>query len=117
MCDIYGETCEVWVETVRRARKQHTCCECDAPIPVGHEYVQINSVFDGRGSTDRRHTACVVIWDVIARDLCGHPGYSLLHGLQPEIEEQGEEERAPLEEALDLVRSTYEAFAAQAVQS
>jgi len=62
-----AEQCDVWIETDRKARKQHRCCECREPIEPGEKYIQINSVYDGSASTDRMCSTCRAIW----RDLFG----------------------------------------------
>lgn len=131
MCDMDGESARVWVETPRRARKAHVCCECFAPIPVGHSYVQINGVYSDFASTDRRHVACHELWEDVASKACGHPGYSLVGGLDAEISEldhalapllpdelvaacneRDEDLPNPFREAFDLIEASYRAMEA-----
>ncbi len=95
--------------------------------------MQINTVFDGSASTDRRHIACDELWERVSADVCGHPGYSIIGGLLEEITESQHSMREvlpndllalypdrrmklpnPFAEAFWLIRETYRAFEAQA---
>lgn len=53
-CDIpdFYECCE------RKARKEHRCCECDAPILRGEKYVIASGKWSGEISTFRQHVLC-----------------------------------------------------------
>lgn len=44
-------------ETIK-ARKQHKCCECSAPILNGEEYYLGRGVWDGEWSTFKQHMVC-----------------------------------------------------------
>jgi len=134
MCDLDAEMCAVWVETERRARKRHRCCECGTAIPKGHAYVQINSVSGGSAGTSRRHEACHKLWYWVSDLVCGQAGYSTLGGLCEEVHEaqesmcdllpdetvkasrspHGHDLPNPFLEAFELIQVTYEAFDAQA---
>lgn len=64
-CDEYATVYNV---DKRRARKEHRCCECRDPIPVGalHEYITM--LFDGAWSSSRVCLLCSEIGDHFA---CG----------------------------------------------
>jgi hypothetical protein len=47
---------EFHVHTRRRARKPHTCVECDREIPPGAIYWEYRAVYEGRWST---HKTCL----------------------------------------------------------
>lgn len=55
-----------------KARKQHRCCECRAPIAVGETHYAIVGKWDGEMMTFRQHDeccrACRYIRDVFNRD-------------------------------------------------
>src|SRR4051812_6334707 len=106
MCDIYGDTSDVWSETTQRARKPWTCCECGAPIPAGTIYTRFGSLFDGHWDTFRMHYECRVLWGSVAGDLCGHPGYVLAGGLPEELHEYGDE-AAPYAARFEQIRQHY----------
>ena len=58
MCYIELETCEVWSETERKARKAHTCSCCRGPIAPGERYVVHFSVLDGDATSEKSCLAC-----------------------------------------------------------
>lgn len=60
MCDYDngGESCSVWNERPRKARKAHHCEACGAAIPAGATYTYASGVFDGRGWDSRWCAAC-----------------------------------------------------------
>lgn len=45
MCDCDLDRPEVWEEAKRKARKQHTCCECDHPINPGAEHLWMKGLW------------------------------------------------------------------------
>jgi hypothetical protein len=45
-----------WSEPI--ARKQHDCCECDAPILAGERHFCCRGKWDGKISTFRQHLLC-----------------------------------------------------------
>lgn len=45
-----------------KARKQHQCNACCAPIPVGEVHCQQTGHFDGRAFRNRFHAEC---WDAL----------------------------------------------------
>ncbi len=47
MSGYYDETYKLYSETVRRARKPHTCSACSEPIPIGHRYAHVSAILDG----------------------------------------------------------------------
>ena len=52
------ETYDVYRETVRRARKQHECDACRAPIRPGDYYCAVSVVHDNVAETVKRCGAC-----------------------------------------------------------
>jgi hypothetical protein len=47
-CDVSeGEPCEFEHVNWQKARKQHTCEECQAPILPGEKYARITGAFEG----------------------------------------------------------------------
>lgn len=47
MCFDYDETCEVYSEAVRAARKKHRCAGCGSPILPKQLYLNTKGIFDG----------------------------------------------------------------------
>ena len=60
------EPASVYVESWRRARKEHKCCECHAPIRVGERHQFASGLWDGAWGSFRTCKACA---DIIA-DRC-----------------------------------------------
>ena len=58
MCDIYLEPCEVWVETHRKARKEHECSCCFRKIVRGETYLIHFDVFEGRANSRKMCQQC-----------------------------------------------------------
>lgn len=60
MCEIdfAGETCSVFNEEKRRARKPHTCCGCNSTIEIGTVHVYVFMVFDREPYSERECPAC-----------------------------------------------------------
>jgi hypothetical protein len=56
LCEVFPEFYE-WSEPV--ARKQHRCCECDAPILKGEKHFIGVGKWDGVISTHRQHLLCM----------------------------------------------------------
>lgn len=48
-------------EQIRKARKQHKCCECDEPILPGEKYEYASGVWEGRPDSFRTCLPCVRI--------------------------------------------------------
>jgi len=69
-CYCEGDPCDVWKETRRKARKQHTCCECRDTIEPGDEYVHISSCFDGSWSNNKLCEFCDHDWAYLRKQ--GH---------------------------------------------
>ena len=51
---------------VRRAAKEHRCCECREAIPVGAKHEHVSGKWDGHFSTYRTCLSCVEIRDHFA---------------------------------------------------
>jgi hypothetical protein len=54
-----NETCVVWRETARTARKPHRCHACCAPIVPGEAYLEHFSLFDDVPQAER---LCFLCW-------------------------------------------------------
>lgn len=61
MCSIDLEECEVWSEKERRARKQHECSSCGAPIKSGSIYLVHFSIFAGNITSENMCKPCVTV--------------------------------------------------------
>lgn len=47
-----------YVTNEQKARKEHPCCECRAPIRKGEVYLECRGKWDGSISTHRQHLLC-----------------------------------------------------------
>jgi hypothetical protein len=52
------EAYTVYNETVRKARKEHTCSACRLPILPGHYYASVFLLYDGDAETIKRCGSC-----------------------------------------------------------
>lgn len=55
-CDLDGP--EMYSAVDRVARKEHKCCECNAPIRKGEKYVECSGRWDGKFDVFRQHDLC-----------------------------------------------------------
>ena len=55
--------------TLRKARKQHHCCECPAPIVPGEIYEYASGVWEGRGQSFKTCTPCAEVREQLVQDL------------------------------------------------
>ena len=55
----HGESCDVLTEKLRRARKEHTCCECGDAIKPGDLYEDSDGLWDGMWAKHRTCARCV----------------------------------------------------------
>jgi hypothetical protein len=55
MCDNHIDPI---VETRRKARKAHTCWECDLPIPVGTHYIYTSGIDESGPCSFKQHVEC-----------------------------------------------------------
>lgn len=97
----WGEGWIVYRDSHPRARKEHTCCECDRMIAVGETYFRATGLgYDADGHWETftmcAHCEWAAKWLL---DQCN--GY-LFHGVQEDLEEHWHEE--PLLRSLDLGR-------------
>lgn len=76
------ETCAVWNEDTRRARKEHVCCECHEPIRKGELHKHVTSLFDGSWST---HRTCLLCDEIGNHFSCG--GGRITETLWDDLEE------------------------------
>lgn len=54
---------QTYHERVRKARKEHSCCECGEKILPGQEYKYISGVWDGRGDDFKQCLRCEELWN------------------------------------------------------
>lgn len=67
MCDLDLDTCTVWRETTRKARKPHTCHCCGGPIQPGDKYLSHFSVYDGYVTDEKQCPACTIMVEEFAK--------------------------------------------------
>lgn len=59
MCFTHGcDSPTGYEETIRKARKEHRCCECRLPIRAGETYQHVWGVWDGHMETFKTCAAC-----------------------------------------------------------
>ena len=69
LCSSYdGEFAEVYHFENRRARKEHTCCECHEPIKKGDNYEYYTGLYDGIWSSYKTCNTCASIRDQMCCD-------------------------------------------------
>ena len=68
-----GEYCEVYTATLRRARKGHTCIECQGAITPGEQYEHVDYMFEGYWDYAKTCVPCRAI-----RERYCH--YGFIHG-------------------------------------
>jgi hypothetical protein len=61
-----GETCAASTRSVRAARKEHDCCECDDGIKPGDKYEHYSGIWDRRPDSFKTCLSCVEIRDHFA---------------------------------------------------
>jgi len=64
-CSVFDEAADHYHAEMRKARKQHVCCECDETIEPGETYERVSSVYDGDWSHAKTCALCVKIRDEI----------------------------------------------------
>lgn len=57
------------ISEIRKARKQHRCCECPSPIMPGEHYEHVSGVWDGRGESFKTCEPCAVFRQQFMQDL------------------------------------------------
>ena len=64
-CELdYDEAVGCYRETIRKARKEHTCCECGEPIKPGQRYEYVSGIdHDGRPFWQKTCLPCAQIWE------------------------------------------------------
>ncbi len=87
MCDCEMPT--VFNESKRKAKKQHTCCECDRDIPKSESYFMLQGLWDGQWRNYKQCLDC--------HEKC-YPIGELIQELRNSdlIENQGEEDDKPV---------------------
>lgn len=70
MCNGYDNPPETLTETRPKARKQHRCCECGLPIPVGTVYVHTWGVWNREPNTYKQHGECRALLQWISDTFC-----------------------------------------------
>lgn len=63
-CD-YGEPCDVWNQDTVKAKKIHTCSECQNQIASGDEYERISFLFDGEWDRLKICEYCWHDWKIL----------------------------------------------------
>lgn len=116
MCSV-DECFEYWQETERTARKQHSCCECHAPIPIGRRYAHVSGIFDDEWESYKLHKECMEPWRFVADVVCKSSGGVLLGELKEELstinelvhdwDGEGNPTGNPLMDIFDEIRTTY----------
>lgn len=64
---------EVYSETPRRARKDHTCCECGKEIMQGETYIDISGLWEGEWDSFKMCDACNLLLHSATKKYAG-PG-------------------------------------------
>lgn len=64
MCFYYDGVCEIYEESIHRARKPHKCCSCRREIEPGEQYLSVFSVY--KGMADNRKVCNQCVQDSIA---------------------------------------------------
>lgn len=66
MCDeAYDETCPVWDEQHRVARKQHKCSGCGETIEPGHRYMRTAALWEQAWHTWKHCQRCAAIVEAL----------------------------------------------------
>lgn len=96
MCDCEMPT--VFNESQRKAKKQHTCCECDRTIPKGESYFMLQGLWDGQWKNYKQCSTCHEIGNKYKDETneC-YPLGELIQELHNSdlIENQGEDDDTP----------------------
>lgn len=71
-----GEAPSCFSVTLRRAMKEHRCCECPAPIVPGEMYELASGVWDHQGRAFKTCLPCAEVRQDFLKDLWKHWGYS-----------------------------------------
>ena len=97
MCDCEMPT--VFNESKRKAKKQHTCCECDRFISKGESYFMLQGLWDGQWRNYKQCVDCHEIGNKYQDETreC-YPISGLIQELinSDLIENQGEEDDKPI---------------------
>lgn len=56
-----GDRAELYTSEIRKARKEHCCCECRQPIAPGQTYEHVFMILDGDRQTYKTCDLCVEI--------------------------------------------------------
>lgn len=67
--DGYEDGPSCCTESIRKARKEHWCCECRETIKVGDRYEYVSGIWDGRADSYKTCLLCKEIRDHFS---CGH---------------------------------------------
>jgi len=101
------DPCEVWRETLCRARKSHRCSCCRGLIRQGETYIVHFSVFEGNASSEKICSACLADREEFCREhingqLCGPSFFSeLLDECIAEGDPESERRWLPMRRARD----------------
>ena len=67
--DFDGDTADVWLPKIVKARKPHKCFECDREVPVGQEYERIKMLQEGGWDV---YDVCLLCREIHIRFACGN---------------------------------------------
>ena len=68
MCLCDGPIPDIYDSVVRKAAKQHTCCECGKPIRSGEYYEYVSGLWDGQWGQYKTCASCVQIRDLLSEE-------------------------------------------------
>ena len=76
MCDCDGNHCITYGEAIRKARKDHKCCECYRVIKAGERYQYVSGIWSDTGFDDFKtcahcHAMRAYFDDLAPKDECG----------------------------------------------
>lgn len=96
MCFWYDDTCEVWNETWRKARKEHRCDECAGAILPGERYLSYRWICQGEPGSFKECAKCRTVREIIAdrekaEGCTGSEIWAPLHQLSEAIDDDAPE--------------------------
>jgi hypothetical protein len=67
-----GDAPSVYSCEVRKARKEHKCCECNRTIKIRYRYQMFKGIWDGKAARFKTCNPCALLRDEIAQDSYDH---------------------------------------------
>lgn len=92
MCDAPS----YYMEAVRVARTEHTCCECRKPITPRTPYQHVRGIWDGEWGVFKTCASCVWLREMLTREGVGTWGHDYCFGFGELKTEWWETYGAPL---------------------